>query len=98
MNSWQSAYAILIVVFLLYIVKYEYERYYHERKIQLGKEAQELSAHAMLVAESSKHPDAYELSRGVSVAANQAETAETYKDAVHYYGLTKQFAQKIFDL
>jgi hypothetical protein len=98
MNSWQAAYAVLIVVLLLYIVKYEYERYYHEERLRLGREAQQASAHAMLIAESSQHPDAPELARAVSVAANQAGTAETYQDAVHYHGLTQQFAQVILDL
>lgn len=93
MESWKSAYLIVIVILLLYIVKSEYERYYHDKRIKIAKEAKSAAAQALVL--SDGNTNAQKLAKAASYLANEADTSTNYSDTVYYKDMTLMYANAV---
>lgn len=95
MESWKSAYLIVIVILLLYIVKSEYEHYYHDKRLKIAKEAKSVAAHALVLSENTSDPNAQKMAKAASYLANEADTSTNYADTVYYKDMTVMYANAV---
>lgn len=92
METWKAAYIIVIVIILTGIIKYENERYYHNKKIQIAKEAKQLSTHALIRARADPTPANLKHAEMAAFHSNQAETSDNYDETVKHAVLAVQHA------
>lgn len=84
METWKAAYIIVIVIILTGVVKYEKERYYHNKKLAIARNAKQLSTHALVRAQNNPTPQNLDHANKSAFYSNQAETAETYEETVKF--------------
>ena len=95
MESWKSAYLVVIIILLLYVVKSEYERYYHNKRLKVAKQAKSVAAHALVLAENTNDSNAQKMAKAASYLANEADTSDNYADTVYYKDMTIMYADAV---
>jgi len=95
MESWKSAYLIVIIILLLYIVKSEYERYYHDKRLKVAKQAKNIAAQALVLSENTNDTNAQKMAKAASYLANEADTSTNYADTVYYKDMTIMYADAV---
>lgn len=94
MQDWKIAYILLCIVIITYMIKYEYEWYYHQKRKELGREAQLYAAEALLYAQDN--PSYSTVARQIAFLANQAGTTKSYKQALLFTDETKRMYNEVF--
>lgn len=95
METWKAAYIIVMIVILTGIIKYEKERYYHNKKLEMAKRAKGLSTHALVRAENNPTPQNLEIANNAAFYSNQAEMAETYEETIKYAEISINYSKQI---